>query len=100
MSNRKILAITPEVVDPIIYKIEASINVKYDSMLTNLSSSAISSLVKTTVQNYNTSDLRLFDTNFKYSKLLGLIDRTEDSIKNSLMDIKVYTTFTPSLFLL
>ena len=49
------------------------------------------------MQNYNTSDLRLFDTNFKYSKLLGLIDRTEDSIKNSLMDIKVYTTFTPSI---
>lgn len=97
LSNRKILAITPEVVDPIIYKIEASINVKYDSMLTNLSSAAISNLVKTTVQNYNTSDLRLFDTNFKYSKLLGLIDRTEDSIKNSLMDIKVYTTFTPSI---
>jgi hypothetical protein len=97
LSSRKILAITPEVVDPVIYKIEATVAVKYDSMLTNLTSSQISSLVRTTIADYNTSDLRLFDTNFKYSKLLTLIDKSEDSIKNSLLDVKAYTTFTPSI---
>lgn len=97
LSDRKILAITPEVVDPIIYKIQATVTVKYDSVLTNLTSSQIQSLVRTTISDYNTQDLRLFDTNFKYSKLLSLIDRSEDSIKNSLLDIKVYTTFTPSI---
>ena len=29
--------------------------------------------------------------------MLSLIDKTEDSIRNSLLDIKVYTTFTPSI---
>ena len=56
LSDRKVLAITPVIVDPIIYKIQATLTVKFDSMLTTLTSSEIQNLVRTTISNYNTAD--------------------------------------------
>ena len=97
LSDRKMVAIEPVIVDPIIYKIQPTVTVKYDSASTTGSSSAIAAKVKTTIQNYNSTDLRLFDTNFKFSKLLTKIDKSDDSIKNSLMSLKIYTSFIPSL---
>ena len=91
------VAIEPVITDPIIYKVQPTITVKYDSALTTGSSSAIAAKVKTTVQNYNSTDLRLFDTNFKFSKLLTKIDKSDESITNSLMTLKIYTSFIPSL---
>ena len=97
LSDRKMVAIEPVITDPIIYKVQPTITVKYDSALTTGSSSAIAAKVKTTVQNYNSTDLRLFDTNFKFSKLLTKIDKSDESITNSLMTLKIYTSFIPSL---
>lgn len=96
LNERKMMSITPVIVDPVIYNIIPEIVVKYDSVKSLVGASKIGELVKQTVVDFNNSNLKMFGRNFKYSNLLAKLENTEDSITSVLMDIKVYTTFTPS----
>tara|TARA_B100000131_G_scaffold218176_1_gene209695 strand:- start:3793 stop:5652 length:1860 start_codon:yes stop_codon:yes gene_type:complete len=96
LTERKMMSITPVIVDPVIFKIVPEVIVKYDSVKSLVGSSQIGALVKNTINDYNNSNLKMFGRNFKYSKLLNLIENSENSITNALMSIKCYTTFTPS----
>lgn len=97
LSERKILSITPEVVDPIIYKIALTSKIKFDSAQTNLKSADLIKMVRSKILSYGQQELGTFDSNFKYSKVLRLIDNTHNSITNSLLSVKLYTEFTPQL---
>ena len=96
LNERKMMSITPVIVDPVIFNIVPEIIVKYDSVKSLVGSAEIGSLVKQTVVDYDNSSLKMFGRNFKYSNLLNLVSQSEDSITNVLMNIKTYTTFTPS----
>jgi hypothetical protein len=69
----------------------------YDSSSTTYTAAQIASLVATTVSNYSASDLQTFNTPFRHSKLLGLIDNTDTSILNSVATVTMAKLFTPTL---
>ena len=93
----KVASITPVVVDAETTSIILNITIMYDSSSTTYTADQIASLVATTVSNYNSSDLQSFNTPFRHSKLLGLIDATDSSILNSIATVTLSKLFTPTL---
>ena len=93
----KVASVTPVVVDAETTSLILGITIMYDSSATTYNADQIASLVATTVSNYNTSDLQLFNAPFRHSKLLGLIDATDTSILNSVATVTMAKNFTPTL---
>ena len=93
----KVASVTPVVVDAETTNLILGITIMYDSSATTYNADQIASLVATTVGNYNTSDLQLFNAPFRHSKLLGLIDSTDSSILNSVATVTMAKNFTPTL---
>ena len=54
-------------------------------------------LIRTTVTNYNSSDLGKFDGVFRFSKLSRLIDATDTSILSNITTVRIQKTITPQL---
>ena len=93
----KVASITPVVVDTDTTSLILGITIMYDSSATTYTADQITSLVSTTVSNYNSSDLQTFNAPFRHSKLLGLIDGTDSSILNSVATVTMAKLFTPTL---
>ena len=97
LSPYKVASITPVIVDTETTNLILKSNVQYDSSSTTKTSTDIASLVTTTIANYNDSDLQNFNSPFRHSKLLGLIDNTDTSILNNTTTIIMGKLFTPTL---
>ena len=93
----KVASITPVVVDADTTSLILGITIMYDSSATTYTADQITSLVSTTVSNYNSSDLQTFNAPFRHSKLLGLIDGTDSSILNSVATVTMSKLFTPTI---
>ena len=91
----KVASITPVVVDAETTSLILGITVMYDSSSTTYTANQISSLVSTTITNYNESFLKTFNAPFRHSKLLGLIDSTDTSILNSVATVTLSKLFSP-----
>jgi len=93
----KVASVTPVIVDTETTNLILNTTVQYDSSSTSSSSTEIASLVTTTITDYNSSDLQTFNSPFRHSKLLGLIDATDTSILNSTVTVTLGKLFTPTL---
>ena len=69
----------------------------YDSSSTTSTGAELASLVNSTLQNFNTSDLQNFNSPFRHSKVLRLIDETDSSILNNTTTVTMAKKFTPTL---
>lgn len=88
LQKRNIFTITPEIVDPNYSYLSISGKVYYDSTKTTKTSNEILQLVRSAVSDYSASDLNLFSSVFRKSKLQNLIEVSDESITGS--DIDVY----------
>jgi len=93
----KVASITPVVVDAETTSIILNITIMYDSSSTTYTADQIASLVSTTVSNYSDTSLGTFNSPFRHSRLLGLIDNTDTSILNSIATVTLSKLFTPTL---
>ena len=75
-----VASVRPVIKDPEITSILVNSNVKYDAKATAKTASTIKAEVINTLINYNTENLQKFDSVFRFSKVTGLIDETDDSI--------------------
>ena len=71
------------------------ITFQYNSNITTKSNEALESLVSTTVSNYNTSSLKTFNSIFRYSEFIGLIDDTESSVLSNITTVTMAQYLTP-----
>lgn len=92
-----VASVRPVIVDPETTSVLITSTVKYDSRLTTKSADTLKSNVLTTLTSYNTDTLKQFDSIFRYSKVIGLIDNTDTSIVSNITTIKIRKTFTPTL---
>jgi hypothetical protein len=99
LSPYKVASITPVIVDTETTNLILKSTVQYDSSSTTKTSTEIASLVTTTIDDYNSSDLQNFNSPFRHSKLLGLIDNTDTSILNNTVTVTLGKLFTPTLSL-
>ena len=93
----KVASITPVVVDPEITYLILTVTFNYDSTTTTKSKDTLKTNVDTTVSNYNNSNLKTFNSPFRHSQLIGLIDDTDTSIVMNTVTVNMGKLFTPTL---
>lgn len=97
LASKKVMGIQIDFVDPDYYYVHMEVNVKYNSRNTTLSKAEIQNLVRTTVQNYFSTNLQKFDADFYYSKLATAIDNSNSSITGTLMTLSLQKRLDPTL---
>ena len=92
----KVASITPVVVDPETTFLILGVTFSYDSSATTKTATDLSSLINTTLENYNTTNLNTFNSPFRHSQLTGLIDDTDTSILMNTTTVTMAKLFTPT----
>jgi hypothetical protein len=92
----KVASITPVVVDPTTTYLILNTVFQYDSSATTNSKEALESLVSTTLSNFNTSNLKSFNSVFRHSKLTSLIDDSDNSILSNVTTVTMAQYITPT----
>ncbi len=91
-----IASTTPVIVDPTTTQLILSTIFKFNTSATTSTASELESLVSTTLQDYDDSDLGQFDGLFRHSKVLALIDNTNTAITSNTTNITLTQKFTPT----
>ena len=89
LDKYKVLAITPKVVDPDYIFIKVTSTITYDQGSAVNPRETIRDAVTTTIKNYNNTYLSEFYKPFRYSKMISLIDETDDAIISSVTDVSL-----------
>ena len=97
LKKYNVASVRPTFVDPDIIKIKIRTSFKFDSKSTTKSMSDLETAIRTTITNYNASDLEKFDVVFRHSKLSRLIDNTDTSLLSNITNITLNKVFRPTL---
>ena len=97
LKKYNVASIRPTFINPEVTKIKLRTDFKFDSKTTTKSVGDIESLVRKTIDDYNTSDLQNFDVVFRHSKLSRLIDASYGSILSNTTRITLNKILTPVL---
>ncbi len=97
LKKYNVASIRPTFVNPEVTKIKLRTDFKFDSKTTTKSVGDIETLIRTTITNYNNSDLQNFDVVFRHSKLSRLIDASDSSILSNTTRITLNKILTPVL---
>jgi len=95
LGKRGVVSVIPEIVDPEYINIALHVTVYYNEQATTKTSTEIASAVRSTVMEYNNTDLQVFDGVFRYSKLTKLIDETDPSIVNNITTVLLRRKLSP-----
>lgn len=95
LDGKKVLAIIPEIVDPNYVNIVLDVMFKYNPNITSQSVSEIQTSIRdTTLQSYVEDEINTFDTIFRHSHFVRLIDNHSRAIMNSLVRVFVQQTIS------
>jgi hypothetical protein len=97
LSNRKILNIINEIVDPEYIYIVPNIKATVNFNQTPMSPADVVKLISNTVVTYNTANLQKFRASFRLSKFSAAIDNTDTSILGNDTEFTIYKYFKPAL---
>ena len=95
--EKKVMAITPEFIDPNYLYVTIDSKVKFDSKNSKYSASDIEILTRKVIQDYFKQELQKFNKNFIYSKLSKNIDAIDSSIIGNVNSIKIQKRITPAV---
>jgi hypothetical protein len=95
LTNRNVVSVIPEIVDPEYINIALEVNVYYNEQETTKTASEIATLVRQTILAYNDSDLQKFDGIFRFSKLSKLIDETDPAIVSNITNVLLRRNLQP-----
>lgn len=93
LKPRSIVSTIVEVVNPIYTNVVINCTTKYNEKIATSSAATIKTLVETTIKNYVTNRLNLFNQQFRFSNLLADIDVSDRSILSSLVNIQMKYKF-------
>jgi len=96
LSPYTVASLTPVIVDPETLNIILSVNFKFDSNATTNTKEALESLVSSTITNYNTDYLKIFNSVFRHSQFTSLVDASDTSILNNTTTVSLASLYTPS----
>ena len=95
--NLGIMSIDAEFVDPITTFIELSITFDFDPDLTGLTLDATQSNIKTEAASFFSTNLGKFNSVFRKSQLITVVDALSPAILNSDITVKIQQDFIPTL---
>jgi len=93
LDSKKILSITPVLVDPERVTLVLDVLFKYNNNLGTLSTNQLQNKVFSVISEFNRDYLESFEKVFRHSNLLRSIDTCDTSILNSLVRVFVSKTF-------
>ncbi len=96
LQSRNIVSIEPEFVDANFLYVIPTITVNYNAALTSSSAGVISERVKTAINNFETTELSVFDKKFRESTFVRKITEADVSIVSTLTTYKMMKRFTPN----
>ena len=89
LNKLNMLTVRPEIVDADIIKILITTTFKYNPNLTTLTAGELATLVKSTINQFDTDELNGFDAIFRHSNLLKVIDAADSSILSNTTNIRL-----------
>ncbi len=92
-----VASVRPEIVDPETTTILLTSNVKFNENSTTKTADTLKSNIIDVLTNYNNNTLNQFEGIFRYSKVTGLIDDTDESILSNITTLRMRKTLTPQL---
>jgi len=88
LKSKKVLAITPQIVDPEFANIVVDVLVKYDPSISSLSASELTAAIKDNVAiPFARTDVNGFDTIFRHSLFQKKVDNFNRAVMNSLVRV-------------
>lgn len=96
IKSRSLISVETIIVEPEYIRVVLNSKVYYDSSKTTKSVADIRSEVFQNVQKYRNSSLSGFDSDFRHSRLVRLIDAVDSSIESNLTDVKIKYRIIPS----
>ena len=96
LQTKNVVTITPTFVDATFLYVVPNIKIRYNSGATTLLASAISDKVATSVLNFETSQLSLFDKKFRESDFMTSVTKSDISILGSNITYRMMKRFTPN----
>ncbi len=97
LQDYNVVSVTPEIIDLETTKIIPTVSFKYDANATTKTVEALAALITTDITNFSSTDLEVFDTVFRYSPFVTLIDEVDPAILSNITNIKISKTFKPTL---
>lgn len=94
LSDKKVLSIFPEIVDPEYVDIVLDVLFKYNRNLTTYTKTQLETKVKESISAFNSQYLESFDGVFRHSFLSKTVDGTSPAILNSLIRVFISKSFT------
>jgi hypothetical protein len=95
LKRYNVASVRPQIIDPETTSILLTSNVKYDEKTTTKTADTLRSEIINALITYNTNTLQQFDSMFRYSKIVQLIDDTDTSVLSNITTLKIRKTFTP-----
>jgi hypothetical protein len=95
LQGKKVLSITPELVDPEYLRLTLDVFFKYNRNLITQNLGQLESAIRGVVDEYNNTRLQAFDGIFRYSSMTSAIDSYHPSILNS--HVRVFVTKSVTL---
>lgn len=97
LENKQILTITPEFVDPEFLYLHFVLNIKYDSVRTDVTASQINSQARTAIIDYMNTNLNKFNKNFYASDLTETVTNVNSAILSTTLDLTGVRSVVPIL---
>ena len=88
LAGKTMVSITPEIIDPVYIHIIPSINVYWNPNITSSSYTDISAKVRNVVMNYANTEIKTFDSVFRYSKFVNRIDLADPGIVSNITTLR------------
>jgi hypothetical protein len=92
LKSRKTVTIVPEFVEPFYLNIKLNTTVYYNSDTTSKSAYDISVAATNAILDYNNTNLKKFDSIFRYSKLMAAIDGADIAINSNISTLVIDRT--------
>lgn len=93
-TKRSVVSIQQVFTDPVVLNIALTSHVYFNADLTTKTADELATLILSNIQTYANS-LNTFDSSFRYSKLIGMIDGTDPSILSNITSITISRNVTP-----
>ncbi len=90
LATRSVVSILPIVVDPDFVYINVNSTAYFDSKNTTRTADSIATIVKNAIIGFNTTDLGMFGSIFRYSKLSRQIDQSDVSILSNITTVSLH----------
>ena len=93
LAGKNMVSITPEIVNPVYIDIIPTVNVYWNPNVTSSSYTDISSKVRQDILNFANTEIKSFDSVFRYSKFVNVIDRADKGIVSNVTTIRCQRYF-------